>query len=255
MESNSEFSSSTSIKILSFNIHKGFGPGGFKYTLPIIKKFLKESDADIVFLQEAVGEHSGKKLIIPEFETNNQVDFLALGLYPYSIYGANKHHKLGHHGNAILSKFPLELVENHDISQNRFESRGLLHVKVELLNREIHLFNTHLNLLERDRAKQISWIRSHLELELHEHHPVILAGDFNDWRRKIVDFVHQESSLKEVFAEAHQKHPNSFPSFLPGLSLDRIFYNNLLLEEAQKFSGKEFRQMSDHLPLLAQFKV
>lgn len=243
------------LKILSFNIHKGFGPGGFPYSLPLIKSFIQQVDADVVFLQEAVGEHTGKKLVIPDFESNNQVDYLALDLYPYSIYGANKHHKLGHHGNALLSKFPIELIQNHDISQNRFESRGLLHARLSHHHKEVHLFNTHLNLLERDRSKQINWIRSHLETELHEHHPVILAGDFNDWRRKVVDFVHQESALKEVFAEVHQKHPNSFPSFLPGLSLDRIFYNNLTLTKAKKFSGKDFRKMSDHLPLLAQFKV
>lgn len=244
-----------SLKILSFNIHKGLGPGGFNYSLPLIKDFIKKVDADVVFLQEAVGEHSGKKLVIPDFKSNNQVDYLAMDLYPYSIYGANKYHRLGHHGNALLSKFPIELIQNHDISQNRFESRGLLHAKLEHHHKEVHLFNTHLNLLERDRTKQINWIRSHLEHELHEHHPVILAGDFNDWRRKVVDFVHQESSLKEVFAEAYQKHPNSFPSFLPGLSLDRIFYNNLTLTDAQKFSGSEFRKLSDHLPLLAIFKV
>ncbi len=244
-----------SLRILSFNIHKGFGPGNLVYGLPLIKEFLKEVDADVVFLQEVVGEHSGKKLDLPDFESNNQVDYLALDLYPYSIYGANKHHRHGHHGNAILSKLPIEMVNNHDISQNRFESRGLLHATLEHHKKEVHLFNTHLNLLERDRAKQIAWIRNHLEQELHEHHPLVLAGDFNDWRRKVVDFVHQESNLKEVFAEVHQKHPHSFPSFLPGLSLDRIFYNNLYLEEAQQFSGKRFAKMSDHLPLFALFTV
>lgn len=243
------------LKIISYNIHKGFGPGGFNYSLPLIKEFLKKENADVVFLQEVVGDHSGKKLNLPDFESNCQIDYLAEDLYPFSIYGANKHHRLGHHGNAILSHYPLKIVENHNISQNRFESRGLLHVMLEHDHKEVHLFNTHLNLLERDRSKQISWIRDHLQRELEDHHPVILAGDFNDWRKKVADFVHQESSLKEVFDEVHQKYPHSFPSFLPGLSLDRIFYNNLTLQEAVQFSGMKFRLMSDHLPLLAHFRV
>lgn len=243
------------LKIISYNIHKGFGPGNIRFTLPEIKDFLKKENADVVFLQEAVGEHTGKKLIIPNFDSNNQVEFLAEGLYPYTIYGGNKHHKHGHHGNAILSRFPLEIIENHDISQNRFESRGLLHAVLEHHKKEVHLFNTHLNLLEKDRQKQILWIQQHLDKELQEHHSVILAGDFNDWRRRIIDFLHQETALKEIFGEEKLNCPHSFPSFLPRLSLDRIFYNNLKLQEAVQFSGKKFKKLSDHLPLLAQFKV
>ncbi|MCR9203720.1 MAG: endonuclease/exonuclease/phosphatase family protein [Halobacteriovoraceae bacterium] len=245
----------TPLKIISFNIHKGFGPGNLSFTLKKIKRFLAEENADIVFLQEVVGEHTGKKIIIPNFKTNNQVQFLTEGLYPFSIYGANKIHGKGHHGNAILSKFPLFEVNNHDISQNKLESRGLLHVKVDFNDSEIHLFNTHLNLLENHRKKQIGWINEHINKELEEHHPVILAGDFNDWRRKIVNFLHQETTLREVFGHLNGNHPNSFPSFLPRLSLDRIFYKNLELQEAVQFSGKRFRNLSDHLPLLASFSL
>lgn len=244
-----------SLKIISYNIHKGFGPGNLRFSLPEIRAFLREEDADVVFLQEAVGEHSGKKLVIPDFPSNNQVDFLAEDLYTYTIYGGNKHHKHGHHGNAILSRFPLQEIMNHNISQNRFEARGLLHVVLEHHQKEVHLFNTHLNLLERDRQKQILWIQQHLDKELSEHHPIILAGDFNDWRRRIIDFLHQETTLKEVFGTEKLDSPHSFPSFLPRLSLDRIFYKNLELHEAVQFSGKKFRKLSDHLPILAHFKV
>lgn len=243
------------LKIISYNIHKGFGPGNIRFSLPEIKDFLSREQADVVFLQEAVGEHTGKKLVIPNFPSNDQVQYLAQDLYPYAIYGGNKRHKLGHHGNAILSRFPIEEVNNHNISQNRFESRGLLHAVLEHHKKEIHLFNTHLNLLERDRRKQIQWIQQHLDKELHEEHPIILAGDFNDWRRKIIDFLHQETTLKEVFGGDKINTPHSFPSFLPRLSLDRIFYKNLKLHEAVQFSGPQFKNLSDHLPLLAHFKV
>ncbi|MCF8059555.1 MAG: endonuclease/exonuclease/phosphatase family protein [Bacteriovoracaceae bacterium] len=244
-----------SLKIISYNIHKGFAPGNRKHSLETIKEFLIDVDADIVFLQEIVGEHLGKKFVIPNFESNNQVDFLAQGQYPYAIYGANKEHKLGNHGNAILSKHPLNKIKNHDISQHRLESRGLLHVTCEIKGSEIHLFNTHLNLLETHRQKQVKWIHKHIKKELLEHHPIILAGDFNDWRRKIVNFIHQESSLQEAFGKLHDQYPNSFPSFLPRLSLDRIFYQNLLLKDAIQFSGKRFNNMSDHLPLMACFTI
>ena len=60
--------------------------------------------------------------------------------------------------------------------------------------------------------------------------------------------------LKEVFTQT-QRYPNSFPSFLPGLSLDRIFYKNLKLIEATQINDKKYRNLSDHLPLLAHFKL
>ncbi len=245
-----------SLKIISYNIHKGFGPGGFRFTLSQIKDFLHQLNADVVFLQEAVGEHTGKKIIIPDFESNNQVDYLADDLYPHTIYGANKYHKWGHHGNAILSKYPLALVQNHNISQNRFESRGLLHVTLDWDKSQepMHLFNTHLNLLERDRQKQLTWISDHLKREIEEHHSIILAGDFNDWRKKAVAHIEQSFNLTEVFTHS-DLYPNSFPSFLPGLSLDRIFYMNLDLIEATNLTHRELKNLSDHLPLLAHFKT
>lgn len=244
-----------SLKIISYNIHKGFGPSGLSFTLPKIKEFLSSQNADIVFLQEAVGEHTGKKIIIPNFESNNQIEFLAQDLYPYHLYGANKIHKWGSHGNAILSKYPLSLVKNHNISQNRFEARGLLHAELKLpeIKEPIHLFNTHLNLLERDRQKQLNWISSHLKAEIREHHPIILAGDFNDWRKKAISHLEKFIPLQEVFAST-KEFPNSFPSFLPRLSLDRIFYMNLELIKAMKFDEKDIKSLSDHLPLFATFR-
>jgi endonuclease/exonuclease/phosphatase family metal-dependent hydrolase len=242
------------LKIISYNIHKGFGPAGFKFTLAQIKSFLKEQDADIVFLQEVVGEHTGKKIIIPHFKSNNQVEFLAQDLYPYFIYGPNKIHKFGHHGNAILSKYPLTLVNNHNISQNRFESRGLLHAYLEWEHstEPLHLFNTHLNLFEHHRQRQLKWISSHIHQEIRADHSIILAGDFNDWRKKAIGHIESCHSLMEAFT-ASTKYPKSFPSFLPGLSLDRIFYMNLQLIAADQLSEKRVRNLSDHLPLWAQF--
>lgn len=245
-----------SLKIISYNIHKGFGPSGFSFTLPQIKQFLKVQNADIVFLQEAVGEHTGKKIIIPHFKSNNQVEYLAQDLYPYHVYGANKIHEWGNHGNAILSKYPLSLVNNYDISQNRFEARGLLHaqLKREHQRRPLHLFNTHLNLFEHDRQKQLHQISSYLKEEIQKHNSIILAGDFNDWRKKAISHFEDFVVLQEAFT-SQMSYPNSFPSFFPKLSLDRIFYINLELVEAMKLGQKDLKSLSDHLPLSAIFSV
>ena len=78
-------------KFLTFNIHKGYGPFNLFFNIKDIKAYLKKENADVVFLQEAVGEKKGF----------DQIDFLSKNLYPYFLYGGNNFHKKGHHGNAI----------------------------------------------------------------------------------------------------------------------------------------------------------
>lgn len=246
-----------SLKVLSFNIHKGFGPGNWRFTLKEIKDFIAKEKAHIVFLQEAVGLHTGDKVVNPHHINNNQVEYLAEGLYPFHIYGGNKFHAIGHHGNAILSQIPLKLVKNHNISQNAWERRGFLHCISQCpfaAEIPLHLLNTHLNLLERDRKKQIQWIKNYLVHEIPAGEPLILAGDFNDWQRKALRYLLRKTPVKEAFYENFNgATPNSFPSFLPRLSLDRIFYNNFVVENAVIYRDKSVRYLSDHVPLSVVF--
>lgn len=230
-------------KFLTFNIHKGYGPFNLFYNIKDIKAYLKKENADVVFLQEAVGEKKGF----------DQIDFLSKNLYPYFLYGGNNFHKKGHHGNAILSKAPLELKGNHNISQNKLEKRGLLHAVATFGEKEVHLLNTHLNLLEYHRKKQISWILSYISRNIPNQSSTILAGDFNDWRGKVSKVIYQETDLLDVFKKIGC--PKTFPSFLPGLTLDKIFYKNMSLINGAKKSEQRLYTLSDHIPLEANFFI
>ena len=247
----------STLKILSYNIHKGFNSTGRKFVLDEIKTRLQNESPDILVIQEAVGEHTGKKIIIDDYPSNNQVDFLAEGHFEHYIYGPNKHHKHGHHGNAIFSKFPINEWTNHNISTNRFESRGLLHGEIDIpyLDHPLHIFCTHLNLLEKGRRIQAQKISEIIRQYCMEHHPTILAGDFNDWKKTILSYLTQELSLEEAFSSLYGGAPKSFPSFLPGLSLDRIFYKNMELIDAIHHKESEWKWLSDHLPLSAHFNL
>ena len=72
-------------------------------------------------------------------------------------YGKNAIYRHGHHGNAVLSRFPIVAHENLDISAHAFESRGLLHCVINLGPRvpKLHCLNVHLGLFERGRKWQI----------------------------------------------------------------------------------------------------
>ena len=54
-------------------------------------------------------------------------EFLADSIWPQFAYGRNAVYPKGHHGNAVLSKFPIVRYENHDVSIGGPEKRGLLH--------------------------------------------------------------------------------------------------------------------------------
>ena len=45
------------LKVLSYNIHKGFGLGNLSFTLPNIRGAIASLSPDIVFLQEVIGQH------------------------------------------------------------------------------------------------------------------------------------------------------------------------------------------------------
>ena len=77
---------------------------------------------------------------------------------PQYAYGRNAVYADGHHGNAVLSKFPISHVENRDISIAGPERRGLLHCVLEAPQGQIHAVCVHLGLLEAHRRRQMQML-------------------------------------------------------------------------------------------------
>ncbi len=244
------------LRILSYNIHKGFDSFGTKFVLDEIKKAIQLVSADIVFLQEVHGHHSELSLKTSKGVTNAQFEYLADQIWTHFSYGKNAVYKKGNHGNAILSKFPILFSENINISTNRFEKRGLLHCTVEIADQKVplHLINLHLNLLESARTKQAKLLIERLNSHVPKEHPLIVAGDFNDWREKLTHLLKAEAQLDEVFMKVQSNHPKTYPSFMPILSLDRMFYRKMNPVTANVLSGNPWKQLSDHLAIFAEFE-
>lgn len=126
------------IRLLSFYIHKGVGWRSRKSSFNQIQSEIIELNPDIILLQEVLGS---------QFET------LSSEIWPHCRYGKNATYKKEHHGNAILSKFPLIHAENLDLSMHRYEHRGLLHSISQLpeQSNQLHLLCVHLGLFPRDQ--------------------------------------------------------------------------------------------------------
>jgi len=244
------------LKILSYNIHKGFSLGNRRYILDLIRQSIRSVDADIVFLQEIIGKHDlpdHHKLIWPK---NSQFEYLADGVWHHYAYGKNAVYKSGDHGNAILSRYPIKKWDNFDISTNNFEKRGLLHAVIGVENSPpVHLISLHLDLFENGRTSQVEKICHHVENLIPQNEKLILAGDFNDWREKITNKLENRLKLQEVFQKLYGKHCKTFPSFFPVLCLDRIYVRNINIQSGKVLHGEPWNKLSDHLAIFAEINI
>lgn len=243
------------IKILSYNIHKGFTITNRAFILREIRDAIRKTGADILFLQEVLGDHYHDRCKIPDWESSIQFEYLADEAWTHFAYGQNAIYPDGHHGNAILSKFPITSWDNLDISTNRFEKRGLLKAKIMIpnLDKEITLANTHLNLTQMGRNKQSQMIIE--SMKNHHNESWVLVGDFNDWNKKLCAQIESTLGAQEVFKTMNGKLSATFPSFMPILSLDRFFTHNVRGISAKVLTDEHWKSLSDHLPLLVEIEI
>ncbi|MNT58730.1 hypothetical protein D3C72_1961890 [compost metagenome] len=82
--------------------------------------------------------------------------------------------------------------------------------------------------------------------------PVVLAGDFNDWRNRAHEVLEREAGLKEVFVQAFGRAVRTFPASMPLLALDRIYVRNAAVHSPLALPKKPWDKLSDHAPLAAE---
>lgn len=240
------------LRVLSYNIHKGFSMDR-RFVLSAIKEAIRTTHAELVFLQEVVGENRRHSQSLSGWPVEPQLEFLADTVWPHYTYGKNAIYSEGHHGNAILSRKPFISYENIDISNNRFERRGLLHAVISPAFRaphDLHVICVHLDLFEKGRTKQIERIVRRIHDHVPGNCPLIIAGDFNDWKETASPILEKELGAREVFKMTHGHHAKSFPAWFPFLSLDRIYVRGLVSLDAICFTRPPWSKLSDHGALL-----
>jgi endonuclease/exonuclease/phosphatase family metal-dependent hydrolase len=244
-------------KVLSYNIHKGLSTGNLKFILPQIRSVLHEINPDFVCLQEVLGHHVRHKKHLPERPDISQFEYLAREIWPHFAYGKNAVYQKGHHGNAILSRYPIRSSKNMNVSTNRLEKRGILHAVVELSEGKhtLHVMCVHFGLSESGRRKQIAHLIRQIRLEVPSQEQLIVAGDFNDWKGRLAFKLWNEAGLEESFMKLHGRYAETFPVWLPVFRLDRIYFRGLIARDAICLSAKPWNQLSDHASLVSDFEI
>lgn len=240
------------LRILTVNIHKGFTHFNRKFVLPELRDAVRAVSADIVFMQEVLGAH--EVLALRHSKTwpdAPHYEFLADSIWHDHAYGRNAVYPSGHHGNALMCKYPIINYRNIDASIGRTEKRGLLYCEISPDNEtRLHAFCVHLGLRESHRRRQLALLCDLVE-SLPEGAPIIVAGDFNDWRGKARTLM-ARYGLIDVYQSEYGLPPKTFPARFPLLRLDRIYVRNVRRYRPIRLPNRPWSHLSDHAPLAAE---
>ncbi|GEM_PF-687994 len=227
------------LKIMSYNIHHGKNLLGI-YTLDQIANIIKDSEADIIGLQEVDANFARSKF-------QNQLKYLADKLSMNYVYGDNVNIIGAKYGNGILSKYPIVSYENLKIPSGR-EQRGLLSAVIDINDQKINFLNTHLGLTASERLVQVQAISKYLSTLSNE---VILVGDFNTMYNSRE--VHEISKkLTDVGYVTNNNYISTFEVPFVSRRIDYIFISS-------NIEAKDYRiireRASDHYPIVADIKI
>ena len=247
----------TVLRVATYNIHKGVRGVGPRKRLEIhnLGHAVEAMDADLVFLQEVRLFHTREARQFDRtsfgWPEQGQAEFLAPEGYEVA-YRTNAVTRHGEHGNALLSRWPLGDVGHHDVSDHRFEQRGLLHVPVQWQGLQVHAVVVHFGLVHKSRMRQVQRLADFIRAEVPPQDLLVVAGDFNDWGERL-DEPMRALGLRRAAAPGHAgRHTPTFPSLAPVFALDRFYLRGLTCQSTMVPRGTAWARMSDHLPLVAE---
>jgi endonuclease/exonuclease/phosphatase family metal-dependent hydrolase len=245
------------LKVLTVNTHKGFTALNRRFILHELRDAVREAAPDIVFLQEVLGSsarHAGRHATWP---ATPHYEFMADTIWSEFAYGRNAVYPDGHHGNALLSKFPIEHFDNLDISIGKQEKRGLLHCVLMPPGRvkPVHAICVHLGLRDSHRRNQVELLCGHVEQNIPSDEAIVIAGDFNDWQLRGHRRFVQSDGVKEVFVDAYGHAVRTFPARFPLLRVDRIYVRGAHEFRPLRLPAKPWHRLSDHAPLMAEITL
>ena len=252
------------LRVASYNIHKGvlgYGPAK-RASIVELQEALRDLQPDLVFLQEVQYLHQRHARRFPLWPQQPQHDFLAEGLGMHAAYRTNAFTRHGEHGNALLSRYPIVEVAHCDVSDHRFEQRGLLHAQVELPEGgPLHCVVVHFGLFAASRRRQTERLLDYIAANVPPEAALIVAGDFNDWHGRIgVELLGQgladigQPTIKPNGKTVWRHRLRTYPARLPLIPLDRIYVRGLVASEIGLGWGRGWARLSDHAPVLASLR-
>ena len=251
--------SAPTITVASYNMRKAIGTDRRRRPDRVLH-VLQEIDADVVALQEADKRIGGRGAAVPHeliddhglykpvpFRVRHRraLEKLPGGKQAEKLFNINTRN-LGWHGNALLVKRHVDIMDVAAIDLPMLEPRGAVMAELLIVDRPIRIVGMHLDLSGLWRRRQMRAILQAIHARAHKM-PTILMGDTNEWRDA-------GACLKELNG-SYRLAPTgpSFHSRRPIAALDRIIVDHsLAIEAAGVHASPEARKASDHLPIWAR---
>jgi endonuclease/exonuclease/phosphatase family metal-dependent hydrolase len=229
-------SRTTTLTIASYNVHRCIGRDG-RHDPGRVAKVIEELRADVVALQEVDFRYHIRRGV-------DQLRFLSEATGLESVWGPVLYGPRGQYGNGLLTRHEVVAVRGIDLSVARHQRRGALDVDLAVHGTRVRVIAAHLGLGLNERQIQVRRLL-HV-LDDHDGTPLILLGDFNEWRppsrplRRLHRHFGRTPGLR------------SFPSNFPLFALDRIWVQpRTALAALSVHSSHWARRASDHLPVRA----
>ncbi len=243
--------SAVTVKVLSYNIHKGVGTDGVT-DLERIADVIRHYDADIVALQEVMWYEPwrGKR-------SHHQELFELLDL-PHAAIGLNCRRHFGIYGNVTFSRFPFAAQRNVDLTVPLKRARSALHTAVHIGEGapNLHVFNLHLGLVRLERRLQMERLVGEMDGEVGRDAPVLVLGDTNDWRDRLFPEVLAPAEFTRHTPRQRGPTHGTFPAWYPVADLDKVFVRGALrLKRVFPSRLALARVASDHLPAIVELDV
>jgi endonuclease/exonuclease/phosphatase family metal-dependent hydrolase len=249
----------TGITVASYNMRKAIGTDRRRDPHRVLD-VLREVDADVVALQEADKRFGGRASAVPKelMALQGQYVPVAFGVkhkrMAERVPGGGQVEKLlkldtrniGWHGNAILVKRHVGVLDMQAIELPTLEPRGAVLAELLIGDRPIRVVGLHLDLSGLWRRRQMRAILDAIAAR-QQVMPTVLMGDTNEWRVAA-------GCLKDLDGD-YRVAPtgNSFHARRPVAPLDRIIVDRgLRIEAAGVHHSESARKASDHLPVWAR---
>ena len=226
----------------TYNIHKAVGLDRRRDHERILR-ILLEVDADIVALQEVDRRYGRRMAVLPLDAVHAATDYVPVPL-------TMKPDSMGWHGNALLVRKGIDLVEAAAVPLPVLEPRGAVRADLMAEGRRIRVIGMHLDLSGLRRRHQVRSVLRHCST-CDDHVPTVMMGDLNEWSQ-------HGGCMREFDRDAWQViiPGRSFPARRPVAHLDRIIVSSEWRVLGTKVHHSPLSATgSDHLPVFASLEL
>jgi endonuclease/exonuclease/phosphatase family metal-dependent hydrolase len=248
---------SSCITLASYNMRKAVGLDRRRDPHRVLR-ILQEIDADVVALQEADKRVGGRGSAVPHelIDSHGMYKPVHFGVRHKRVFDKARKHadrllkvntrNIGWHGNAILVKRHVGVLDCAALELPTLEPRGAVIAELLVGDRPLRVVGMHLDLSGLWRKRQLRAILDAIERRPQKM-PTVLMGDTNEWRTAAgcLNQLEPDFHVAPTGASFHARHPVA--------PLDRIIvHKDLSIEAAGVHMSAAARRASDHLPIWAR---